>query len=166
MTRSAGRVLLLCGPVGSGKSSFARSVVERGGAVHLSLDEWMIRLFGRELPRAEHQARLGACYALLIDQAAAIALAGVTAILDGGFWHRRLRDAARSKLSERGVDHTLCVFELSDEQRWARLERRNAALGELDYEITREMFELFATCYEPPGPDEVFEVVEAAELSG
>jgi predicted kinase len=145
--------------VGSGKSSFARSRVKDGSAVHLSLDEWMIRLFGRELPRAEQQAKLGACYAVLIDHAATLALSGVTVVLDGGFWHRRLRDAARAKLEERGVDYSLCVFELPDEERWARLERRNAALGEFDYEITREMFDFFATCYEPPGSDEAFELV-------
>lgn len=159
MAGSAGRVLLLCGPVGSGKSSYARSVTKNGAAVQLSLDEWMIRLFGRELPRTEHQAKLGACYALLIDHAATLALSGVTVVLDGGFWHRRLRDAARSKLDARGVEYSLCVFELSDEERWARLERRNAALGEFDYAITREMFDFFGTCYEPPGADEAFQLV-------
>jgi predicted kinase len=162
MSAGAGRVLLLCGPVGSGKSSFARALVKGVGAVHLSLDEWMIRLFGRELQRAEHQAKLGACYALLIDHAATLALSGVTVVLDGGFWHRRLRDGARSKLEARGVEYSLCVFELPDEERWARLERRNAALGEFDYEITREMFDFFATCYEPPEPDESFRVVTGA----
>ena len=152
-------MLLLCGPVGSGKSSYARCVTKDGAAVHLALDEWMIRLFGRELPRAEHQAKLGACYALLIDHAAALALSGVTVVLDGGFWHRRLRDTARAKLDEKGIAHSLCVFELPDEERWARLERRNAALGEFDYAITREMFDFFATCYERPGPDEAFELI-------
>ena len=165
MNGAAGRVLLLCGPVGSGKSSFARALVKGVGAVHLSLDEWMIRLFGRELPRAEHQAKLGACYALLLDHAATLALSGVTVVLDGGFWHRRLRDSARSKLDARGVEYSLCVFELPDEERWARLERRNAALGEFDYEITRELFDFFATCYEPPGPDEAFRVVSDASDS-
>jgi len=44
--------------------------------------------------------------------------------------------------------------------RGLRQERRNAALGELDYPITREMFDFFASCYEPPGSDEAFEVVK------
>ena len=38
------------GPVGAGKSTFARSLVQRAGGVHIALDAWFVRLFSPDRP--------------------------------------------------------------------------------------------------------------------
>jgi predicted kinase len=150
-----GRVHLLCGPTGSGKTTFARKLAANG-AVHLCLDRWMIRLFGQELERPEFDRKLAACFELFTELAGSIAERGVPVVFDAGFWHKRLRVETRARLAARGVETVLYRCELPDAQRWARLEHRNRALAgsDSDYLITREMFEAFLGCYEPPQADE------------
>jgi predicted kinase len=146
-------VHLMCGPTGSGKTTFARQLA-RTGAVHLNLDEWMLRLYGRDLPRPAFDQKLAACFELLIELGGAIARAGAEVVLDAGFWHKQRRVSARERLAELGLTTVLHVVSLPDDERWRRLERRNQTLSPDEYEITREMFEMFSSCFEPPGPDE------------
>jgi predicted kinase len=154
---SAGRqpalVHLLCGQTGSGKTTFARQLA-RAGAVHLNVDEWMLRLYGRDLPRPLFDQKFAACFELLIDLGGAIALAGTEVVLDAGFWHKQRRVRARERLTELGLTTVLHVLSLPNDERWRRLERRNQNLSPHDYEITRGMFEMFSSCFEPPEPDE------------
>jgi len=146
-------VHLLCGPTGSGKTTFAKQLA-RQGAVHLCLDEWMIRLHGRALSRDAYQQKLAACFELLLDVAAAIARSGTAVVLDAGFWHKRRRVSARERLAALGLNSVLHYVELADAERWRRLERRNRALPDFEYEVSREMFEEFSRCFEPPNDEE------------
>jgi predicted kinase len=157
-------VHLMCGATGSGKTTFARQLA-RAGAVHLNIDEWMLRLYGRELPRPAFEQKLAACFELLIDLAGAIARAGTEVVLDAGFWHKQRRVSARGHLAELGLTTVLHVVSLPDDERWRRLERRNQLRSPHEYEISREMFEAFSSCFEPPGPDEspVFVATSAAD---
>jgi predicted kinase len=44
---------LIEGPVGAGKSTFAGRLALTHNAVHLNLDEWMVRLFQADRPEAD-----------------------------------------------------------------------------------------------------------------
>jgi predicted kinase len=90
----------------------------------------------------------------LIDLGGDIAQRGQDVVLDAGFWHKARRVSARERLHARGLTTVLHYLELPDGERWTRLEQRNRALPEGEYEITRAMFEHFASCFEPPGVDE------------
>jgi predicted kinase len=153
-------VHLLCGQVGSGKTTFARRL-EQNGAVRFSLDEWMLRLYGAHMRREEFDARLALCTNLILDLCERIASLGVPAVVDAGFWRRADRDRARERLARAGVRFCMHLFDVPEAERWRRLEARNRELPAGTFEITREMFELFSGWFEPPGEDEVVHVVDA-----
>eukprot|EP01042_Synura_sphagnicola_P016506 gene16506-20882_t len=49
---TAPRIHLVIGPVGAGKSTFARQLVQQHRAVPLNLDDWMATLFSVDRPHA------------------------------------------------------------------------------------------------------------------
>ena len=48
-----GTLHLLIGPVGAGKSTYARERIARSPALFLDLDAWMVRLFGADPRHSE-----------------------------------------------------------------------------------------------------------------
>lgn len=152
-------VHLLCGKVGSGKTTFARRL-EQNGAVRFSVDDWMLRLYGPHMPRKEFDARLELCLKLILELSERLATLGVPAVVDAGFWSRARRDETRERLGRAGVAFCLHYFDVPDSELWRRLELRNRELPPGTFEITREMFELFNGWFEPPAEDELVHVVE------
>jgi predicted kinase len=146
-------VHLLSGPLGAGKTTFARQLEERG-AVRFSIDEWMIRLYGHHMPRELLEARLARARRLFLDMAASIAAVGVDVVLDCGFPTRRQRDEARQRLAAAGVQVETVYFDVPPEERWRRLELRNQAPPPDAYQITRPLFDLSERSFEPPAADE------------
>jgi len=47
-----GVIHLVFGPQGAGKSTYSRALSENGKATHFSIDDWMVRLYGPDLPQS------------------------------------------------------------------------------------------------------------------
>src|SRR6186713_373493 len=47
-------VHMICGPLGAGKTTFARRLAHQTLSVRFSLDEWIMQLFGTEAPEPMH----------------------------------------------------------------------------------------------------------------
>ncbi len=152
-------VHLICGPVGAGKTTFARRLELERRAVRVSIDEWMLRLFGEHMPKDVFHQRLRSCMDLIYEVAGRCLGAGTEVVLDCGYWRREHRASAYRHLA--GNDCVLYYLDTPAETRWNRLEARNSELPPGTYEITREMFEEFESCFEVPAPPEVFRVIAA-----
>ncbi len=159
------RAHLLIGPVGSGKTTFAGTLAEQRQAVRFSLDEWMIELFGHHMPRDVFHARLVACLGIIYRTSTRLLELGTDVVFDCGYWRREHRDDARERLRASGAELCWYYFDVPPAERWSRLERRNAALPAGTFEITREMFDDFVLCFEPPALPEVFVRVGAGAES-
>jgi predicted kinase len=151
-------VHILSGPVGSGKTTYARQL-EDGGAVRFSIDEWMIRLYGQHMPDDLRQERQARCRRLFLDMTEDIGAVGVDVVLDCGFWKRSERQEARDRLTRAGLVVQTVYFDLSPDERWRRLVARNGELSRDCYRITRPMFDAFESVFEAPGKDELVRVV-------
>jgi predicted kinase len=150
-------VHLICGPVGAGKTTFSLALAEERRALRLSIDEWMLRLFGEHMARELLHQRIEACLDLMYGVAERLVALGTEVVIDCGYWRLEHREAARQRLAS--TPHRFCYLEVPPELRWQRLELRNAARLPSTYEITREMFEFFESCFEPPAPPELFELI-------
>ncbi|GAA3515759.1 AAA family ATPase [Actinocatenispora rupis] len=94
----SGRLVALCGLPGSGKTTLARRLAE-SGAVRLCPDEWLAEL-GVDVFDEPFRARLEG---RLRSLAGELAVAGVTVVLEFGFWARVERDELRGLGASLGV---------------------------------------------------------------
>lgn len=151
---------LICGYIGSGKTTFARQLEEDRGAVRFTHDEWMVRHYGHN-PPADKFAEYYEHIAKMIWEDALLALSlGRDVILDFGFWQRAERDEARCKLGDYHYQMYLIVCD--EDTAWARVEERNRNLGTEYLLIERNTFDILKNKVEPLGEDEDFVLVPSA----
>ena len=150
------KVIMLCGKLCSGKSTYSALLRDELGAVVLSVDELMIALLGRETGEM-HDEYVRRAKGYLFGKAAEIALAGTDVVLDQGFWSRAERRQAREFFASRGVDYELHFLRVSDEEWARRINKRNSevAAGRSDaYYVDEGLREKFISLFEEPDADE------------
>lgn len=167
------KVYLIEGPVGAGKSTYARQLARQTRGVHLALDAWFATLFSPDRPPGafsppwyiERKQRL---LAAIWGQAREIAASGIDVILELGLIQRASRRAFCERVQVEGFDLVMHVLEVAPEVRLARVRRRNTERGEtFAMVVTDEMFERASGLWEPPDDVECdlcrVEFVEAPE---
>lgn len=150
---------LIEGPVGAGKSTFAKALAERRSGVHIALDEWFARLFSPDRPGTDilswyvpRKARLAD---LLWDHAVGLARANAFAVLELGLIQREARSAIYQKARAEGVQLKIFVLDAPREMRWRRVEQRNEERGPtFSMVVPRHIFETASDLWEPPDEDE------------
>ncbi|SED71101.1 AAA family ATPase [Ruania alba] len=144
------RVIFMCGPAGSGKSTVAARL-EAAGAVRLSFDtEAWARGF-RAMPLApDVHAQIEAD---LRAQLRELVLADRDVVLDFSFWSRRMRADYRDLLRPLGVEPETYYVRAPREMLLARVRARQGAHAE-DFRLTEELAAFYADGFEEPTADE------------
>jgi predicted kinase len=146
----AGRLILLCGLAGAGKTTLAKEL-EAGGAVRLCPDEWMMAL-GFDIYDAD--ARV-AVEALQWELAQALALRGLTVVDECGVWQRWERDLRRTWAREHGVAVELRFLDAPVDVLTARVAERNRTAPDRAPRIDPALIALWADRIERPDADEL-----------
>lgn len=158
--RAMATVHLVCGFLGSGKTTFAKALTLREAAIRFSVDEWYLRLFARGPTYELDTEALTRLIAALNDLWPQIAAAGTNVVLDYGFWSRALRDEVRERARAVGAATRLHWLRCPDELAVARCLARN---GQHDsFLISAEGFAALKQRFEPPARDEPYEAVQSA----
>ena len=153
-----GKVILICGKIGSGKTTYAKKLAKERNAVIITQDEFMLGLFGAELYKKEPEQYY--IYSSWVQEyvkrkAGEAAKAGATVICDNGFWPRSERDELRNLYADMGVACELHYMDTPEELRLINIQKRNEAVrqGELGYSFThdKDPYHFF----EEPGEDEI-----------
>jgi|SRR5690606_27292123 len=153
---------LLIGPVGSGKSTYALRLAADRRAVHLDLDDWMVRLFRADRPESGvvewYAQRAERCVAQIWSLAQAMANAGCEVVLEIGMLSRSERERFYAWVDEAAVDLRVLVLDAPRELRRERIERRNREQGEtFSMVVSPEIFEFASDLWEAPLMDEIEE---------
>ncbi len=158
-----GKVIMTCGKICSGKSTYARKLREEYSAVILSVDEITLALFGTDAGE-KHDEYVRKLETYLFGKSAEIVGTGTNVILDWGFWTRKERDYARRFYTERGIACKLHYLSISDEEWEQRIKQRNADIsaGRISaYYVDDGLKAKFATIFEPPVEHEADVVINA-----
>lgn len=120
-----GRLIVLCGLAGSGKTTLAKEL-EAEGAVRLCPDEWMVAL-GFDIYDPTARQRIEALQWELAQQ---MVLAGVVVVDECGVWQRWERDLRREWARANGVPVELRFLDAPIPELIARVAERNRTAPE------------------------------------
>ena len=143
------QLLIVTGLPGSGKTTLARTLATRHGAVRLNPDEWMVDL-GIDLFDERFRDRLEQ---RVITVAAELLAQGGRVIVEFGSWGRGERDQLLAIGRTAGAHVELHVLEPDAEELWRRLAQRNDEPGETP--ITRSDLENYLASWESPDESEL-----------
>ena len=147
-------VYVICGFIGAGKTTFAKKLEEKTGAVRITKDEWSICLIGND-PTIDGYEEWDT---KIIELSRAVAFQlvekGIDVIIDEGFWAREQRVELRRRIDAIGAKEVLYYVEAPIETIRDRVVGRNNNLSKDSFTISREMFDNYLKYWQPPGEDE------------
>ena len=129
------KVLIMCGKICSGKSTYAEKLKLENKAVILSVDELTLALFenqaGEKLDFYVEKLK-----EYFFKKSLDIVEAGADVILDWGFWTKKERDYAREFYDSRNISYQFYYMNVGIEEWKKRILKRNQ-------EIKREQLEAY-----------------------
>lgn len=87
------KIMLICGKICVGKSTYSKKLMFEQKAVRLNPDELM-KTFCGEFLGDRHEEVLQQTLNFIYKKAIEIYSTGINVIIDGGFWQRHYRDEA------------------------------------------------------------------------
>lgn len=151
------KVILICGKICCGKTTYSETVREKENAVILSVDEIMLSIFGQHAGE-KHDEYANNTQKYLFDKSIEFVNAGVNVILDWGFWTKANREKARDFYKTRGIETQMHYIDICDAVWKQRLDYRNQKVeqGLADaYFVDENLAKKFASIFEAPDEEEI-----------
>lgn len=145
-------VYMLCGFVGSGKTTYAHRL-EAEGCVRLSIDEWIFGRHGRhgvDYDESLYPTHEAAALEDLDERLRKLVAGGADVVLDYGFWSREMRDRYKQLIDEAGGRWRLLYLDVDLDEIGRRLERRNREGGANALVVAERHFQEFRMRWQPP----------------
>lgn len=153
-------VHLISGQIGAGKTTFAKKMEQKTGAIRFTPDEWMLKLYSSLPAKEEFDDYFYRCCDVIWGVAAEILKRGGDVILDFGFWKYEVREKYRKLALELGAESKLYYLDCNHVNILKRLHHRNKRKPDGTVEITDEMFEFYSPGFEPPEEGEKYKIIK------
>jgi len=155
-----GKLLFLCGKMAAGKSTLSKALAEREDAVLLILDEFLDQLFpGEIVDIAAFVTYSSRIRNALAPHICSLLSRGMSVVLDFPGNTRNQRIWFRQLCQQAGAEHELHFIDASDDVCKRQLRERSKGLPPGTRWTTDAEFDAITAYFEPPAPDEYFNVV-------
>lgn len=156
---SSSRLHLLIGPVGAGKSTYARQKAARTSALFLDLDTFMVRLYGADARPKEnvidwYLERRERCRELLWDVALDVLRCRIDVFLEIGLLATVEREAFYARVRDEGIRLAVYLVDAPRAVRKERIIQRNLSAGPFTQVVPLEFFERASDAWQPPSESE------------
>ena len=141
---------LLVGLPGAGKTTKARQLEVEASALRLTLDEWMIPLFGRN-----DQAERDALEGRLIWIALRALELHTNVILDFGFWSKDERSSLRWIARQIGAKSQVIYLPIDRETQRKRVQMRFVEVPDQTWPMSEEELTQWRACFDEPDEAEL-----------
>ena len=151
------KVIMVCGKICSGKSTYSEKLRKENKAVVLSVDEIMLTLFGQNAGE-KHDEYVKKIKKYLLEKSLDIISADVDVILDWGFWTRAERKDARGYYKSSSIRCEFHYIDVSDETWRLYINKRNEEIvsEKADaYYIDDNLADKFHSIFECPDKEEI-----------
>lgn len=152
------KVILICGKICCGKTTYAKKLCAETNAVLLSVDEIMLSLFDQccgEKLHTEYEQRLKK---YLLNKSLELISKDIDVILDWGFWTKNERESVKEFFKSRDIRYEMHYIDISEDEWKRRLYKRNSAVsaGEhIAYFIDENLALKFVSIFEAPHKNEI-----------
>lgn len=161
------KVILICGKICCGKTTYAEKLCVENNAVLLSVDEITLALFGQHCGD-KHDEYVERTEKYLLNKSLELIQMDINVVLDWGFWTKAERESVKEFYKSRNIECELHYIDISDETWKNRLNKRNiAVLAEETnaYYIDDNLAAKFASIFEVPKEAEI-DVVYQGGING
>jgi predicted kinase len=164
---SSGTLYFFCGKMAAGKSTLARELAARTGAILLVQDEWLGHLFPDEIVDVAAFRKCSTrLRAALADHVCVLLSRGLPVVMDFPGNTRTQRAWFRELLSRTGAPHQLHFVDVPDELCKTQLRERSRDLPDGAAWTSDADFDAITRFFEPPAAEEGFEVVRHERRQG
>ena len=155
------RIIITCGKLCSGKTTYAKKLANELPAVDFSVDDLTLLLLG-PYPGEVLDEYVEKLEGYFFEKSIELAKRGISSVIDIGLWTKAEREAVKRFYLERGAACELHYIKISDSVWRERVEKRNKDVEEgrnSAYYVDENLLKKFESFFEEPSPDEVDEIV-------
>jgi predicted kinase len=154
------KVILVCGPVGVGKTTYSIALAKEIDAIRFSIDPWMQTLFAKDMQSLDYAwilERVDRCHQQIWEMAEQILQLKGKVILDLGFTTQKHRDRFKALSKTANIEAEIHYLEAPVTVRQQRVKQRNIDKNPslYSFEITDFMFDFMEVKFEPPVDSEL-----------
>lgn len=155
-------IYMLCGFIGSGKTTYAIKLSKELSAFVLNTDQFTVGLLGNDPGRKTLDKFRDRIEGLQLKLAGQLLDLGVSVIFDRGFWSRRVRDELRAFGSQRQLRVEMIYLTAPEVVMRERAISRSAQLDDETFFISGPIWDELYPSFEPPMQDEIYQVIRTA----